>query len=155
MTMVWLSLFRMLSNRVLFRVLSDRVLFKVLSHSVLFRVLNLRFLPSVASAIATDVLVLSLGIFSLIQLTKIWASFWEEKKSFILEFWLGSEYTYAESSIFRSIHPEVFWKIAFLEGFSKFPETFPWWRTFQISYRPKNIPRVSWIPFPVPVILVL
>ena len=136
---VWLGSFRVLSDRVLFRILSKRVLFRVLGDrvlfKVLFRVLSSRFLvccvPSVASttwgvlpwfsvlniSIATDVLILYLG--NLSQLSEIWATFWKEKKGFILDFWLGSEYTNAESFIFRSIHPEVFQKIAFLKGFSK------------------------------------
>ena len=136
---VWLGSFRVLSDRVLFRILSKRVLFRVLGDrvlfKVLFRVLSSRFLvccvPSVASttwgvlqwfsvlniSIATDVLI--------------------RKKGFILEFWLGSEHTSAESFIFRSIHPEVFRKIAFLKGFLKFLEKLPWSSTFQRSCGPK------------------
>ena len=58
------------------------------------------------------------------QLPEIWANILKEKKGFILDFCLGSEYTYAESFIFRSIHAGVFGKIGFLKGFSKFLETF-------------------------------
>ena len=103
-------LFRVLSDRilfrVLFRVLSDRVLFRVLSDSALIRfsVLVLCCVPSVISttwgvlqwfsvlniSIATDVLILSLG--NLMQLTEIWASFWNEKKRlyprFLTGFWI-------------------------------------------------------------------
>ena len=163
----WLGPFRVLSERVLFMALSDRVIFRVLSSrvpfrvllriladSVLFRVLSPRFLvcrvPSVASttlgvlqwfsvfniSIATDVLILSLE--NLMQLREVWAIFWKQEKGFILDFWLGSEYTYAVSFIFRSIHPELFRKIAFLKGFSRFLETFPWRRTSQRSYMPKT-----------------
>ena len=115
---VWLGSFRVLSDRVLFRILSKTVLFRVLGDrvlfKVLFRVLSSRFqvccVPSVAST--------TWGVLQ-IQLSEIWATFWKEKKGFILDFWLGSEYTNAESFIFRSIHPEVFQKIAFLKGFSK------------------------------------
>ena len=110
--------------RVLFRVFSDWVFFivllRVLSVSILSRVLSRPFLvfgvPSVASttwgvlqwfsilniSVATDVLILSLG--NLMQLPEIWASFWNKQKGFILHFWLGSEYPYPESFIFRSIH---------------------------------------------------
>ena len=83
--------------------------------------------------IVTDLLILSLG--NIMQLPEIWASFWN--LGFILDFWLGSEYTYVESFIFRSIHPEVFQKIVFLNGFSKFLEKFPGRSTFQRSYRSK------------------
>ena len=112
---VWLRPLRVLSDRVRFRVLyrapSDRVLFKVLltvlSDSILYRFLSPRFLlcrvPSVTSttwgvlqwfsvlniSVATDVLILPL--WCLMQLPDIWASFWKEKKSFILDFRLGSE----------------------------------------------------------------
>ena len=132
-------LFRVLSNRVLFRVLNDRVLFRgllrVLSDSILCRVLTPRFLvcrlPSVASttwevlqwfsllniSIATDVLILSLG--NLMQLPEIWPSFWKEEKDFILDFWLGSEYPYAESFIFRRIHADGIPKDCFSERFFK------------------------------------
>ena len=117
--------FRVLSNRVLFRVLSDRVLFRILlrvpSDSVLCNVLSPRFLicrvTSVASitwgvlqwfsvlniSIATDVLILSLR--NLIQLSEIWASFWKEKKGFILDFWLGSECLYL-------------WRIIYIQKYS-------------------------------------
>ena len=60
------------------------------------------------------------------------------EKSFILGFWLGSEYSPAESSVFRSIHPEVFRKITFLEGFSKFLEKYNWRSPFWRSYRSKT-----------------
>ena len=136
-------LFRVLSNMVLFRVLvgvlSNRILFwvplRIFNDSILFRALSPRFLvcrvPSVASttwgvlqwfsvlniSIATDVLILSLG--NLMQLREIWASFWKEKKGFILDFWLGSEYAYAESFIFRSIHPDGIPKDSFSERFFK------------------------------------
>ena len=65
-------------------------------------------------------------------------NFLKRKKGFILEFWLGSEHTSAESFIFRSIHPEVFRKIAFLKGFLKFLEKLPWRSTFQRNYGPKT-----------------
>ena len=112
--------FRVVSNRFLYRVFIDWVLFRVflsvLIDSILFRVLSPRFLVCrVHSCIenmrdfAMRCFVLSLG--NLMQLPEIWASFWKEKKDFILDFWLDSEYTYAESFIFRGIHPEVFWKV--------------------------------------------
>ena len=53
------------------------------------------------------------------QLPEIWASSWKKKKGNILDFWLGSDYTYAESSIFRSIYPEVFGMRTFLKGFPR------------------------------------
>ena len=92
-------------------------------------------------SIATDALILSLQY--LMQLPEIWTSFWKEKKSFILDFCLGSEYTYAESFISRRIHAEVFRKIAFLKGFSKFLEKFLWQSTFQRSYKQNKTP--TWV----------
>ena len=53
------------------------------------------------------------------QLLEIWASFWKEEKRFILNFWLSSEYTYAESFTFRSIHPDDITKYNFSERFFK------------------------------------
>ena len=64
--------------------------------------------------------------------------FLKREKGFILDFWLVSEYTKAESFIFRSIHPEVFQKIAFLKDFSKFLQKLHWRGVFQRSYRPKT-----------------
>ena len=131
----------MRDDRVLFRVLSDKVLFRVLlrlrvlSDGILFRVLSPSFLacrmPSVASttwgilqwcsviniSTATDVLILSLV--NLMQSPEIWASFWKEEKGFILHFWLGSQYPYAESFIFRSIHADGIPKNRFSERFFK------------------------------------
>ena len=60
------------------------------------------------------------------------------EKSFVLDFWPGFEYASAESSVFRSIHPKLYRKIAFLKGFSKFLERFPWWSLFRKSYKPKQ-----------------
>ena len=54
---------------------------------------------------------------------KIGQSF-DRGESFLLDFWLGCECSPAESYIFRSIHLEVFRKIASLKGFSKFLEKF-------------------------------
>lgn len=68
---------------------------------------------------------------------KIGQSF-DRGKSFLLDFWLGCECSSAESYIFRSIHLEVFRKIASLKGFSKFLEKFFWRSPFQTSYRPKT-----------------
>ena len=53
------------------------------------------------------------------QLPEIWASFWKEEKGFILDFWLGSQYPYAESFMFGSIHPDVTPKDSFSESFFK------------------------------------
>ena len=53
------------------------------------------------------------------QLPEICASFWNKEKGFILDFWLGSEYPYAESFIFRSIHPDDIPKDSFSERFFK------------------------------------
>ena len=158
----WLGLFKVLSDRFLFSVLRDRFLFRVAGDRVLFRVLSSRviFRASVGSSSWSLVLVLwhvvchqlhqQLEGFTMIFCFKHFNSnrFFDNfvgkfdaikflKKGFILHFWLGSEYTYAESFIFRSIHPRVLRKIAFLKDFSKFLETFPWLSTFQRSYRSK------------------
>ena len=53
------------------------------------------------------------------QLPEIWASSWKKKKGNILDFWLGSDYLYAKSFIFRSIYPEVFGMRAFLKDFPR------------------------------------
>ena len=43
----------------------------------------------------------------------------EKEKGFILEFCVGSDYPYAESFIFRSIHPDGIPKYSFSEKFFK------------------------------------
>ena len=89
-------------------------------------------------SIATDVLIISLG--NLMDLPEILLTRAKSKKSkqFIFGFWQGSKYASAESPVFRSIHPEVFRKIAFLKGFSKFLEESLWLCPFRRSYRPKT-----------------
>ena len=93
---------------------------------VSFGVLSPRFLVSRVPLVASTIFralqqfsVLKISIGKEMQLPENWASSWKEEKSNILDFWLRSDYTYADSLIFRSIHPEVFWKIAYLKSFPR------------------------------------
>ena len=128
--------FRVVSNRFLYRVFIDWVLFRVLLSvlidSILFRVLTVLvfwyavYISCIENMrdFAMRCFVLSSG--NLMQLPEIWASFWKEKKGFILDFWLDSEYTYAESlysEVFIQRYSERFFeisrKVSLMEHFSK------------------------------------
>ena len=147
-------LFRALSDRALYRpsVIGSSlgysvigflfcVLFKILSNGVLFKVIlrvlseasHLMFSFSGMSCVIRCInnfralhrfSVLNISIGKEIQLSEIWVSSWKNKKGSNLDFWLGSDFTYAESSIFRSIHPKLFEMIVVLKGFPRVSRKF-------------------------------
>ena len=60
------------------------------------------------------------------------------EKAFMLDVSLGSEYASIETFVLESIHPEVFRKISFLKGFSKFLENLPWRSPLEGGHRSKT-----------------
>ena len=133
---------RVLTDRSLFRVLDDMVILTVLDPWVFCRSSVLVFQYAVCYQLHQHICIgfalifcfthfrgnryfySFLGKFNAItgNLDKLLT----KEKSFILDFWLGSKYTCAESSVFRSIYPELYQKIDFLKGFSKISRKVSW-----------------------------